>query len=234
VRLLKRSVGALPWWAAAVAAVVLLFITLDILHQGALASLDHAVSNQMRRWDLGHRPVKPAIYVLTLFGLRGSVLSVTVPLMVYMSWRSRTLEPMLRYIAALVILTIAVYALKYATGRTAPIHDMVHSRSGQSFPSGHIANSIIIWNLVWWTAGRSEMPAWFVRTLGTVRYAGPAAVVVGMTLLDYHWVSDFAGGACVAVIVLWVVLLPAWEQLARPLDQLSQRPRAPSAGGANN
>ena len=233
-RLLKRSAGAPPWWLAAVAAIALLFVTLDVLHHGAFTSLDHAVSRQMARWDLRDRPVKPAIYFLTLFGQRGSVLVVTVPLILYVSWRARTVEPLVRYAATLVIMTIAVYALKVATERTAPTVDSLHSSSGESFPSGHIANSILVSNLLWWTARRSDVPAWLVRTLDITRFAGPAAVVVGMTLLDYHWISDFAGGACVAVIVLWVVLLPAWEQLARPLDRLAQRRGAPSPGSAKN
>ena len=215
---LGRPDGAPPWWVGAAAVVVLLLVTLDVLHHGALTSFDHATSRQMVRWDLRDRPVKPLIYVLTLFGQRATVLGVTIPLIAYLAWRSRSVDPVFRYGVALALMTAVVYAVKSVTGRTAPVVDLVHA-GGASYPSGHVCNSMLVWGLLWATARGVHAPGPLVRVLTVLRIVGPAAVVVGMTLLDYHWISDFLGGASIALILLWLVLHPWWSRVTVPLDR---------------
>lgn len=198
--------------------VVLLLVTLDVLHHGVLTSVDHATARQMVRWDLRDRPVKPLIYVLTLFGQRATVLVVTIPAIAYLAWRARSIDPLFRYGLALVLMTAAVYAVKSVTERTAPVVDLVHA-GGASYPSGHICNAVLVWGVLWATARGVHAPDPLVRILTIVRIVGPVAVVVGMTLLDYHWISDFLGGASIALILLWLVLHPWWRWLTVPLDR---------------
>ena len=197
---------------------VLLVVTLDVLHHGVLTSFDHATSRQMVRWDLRHRPVKPLLYVFTLFGQRATVLGVTIPLIAYLAWRSRSVDPAFRYAVALVLMSAVVYAVKSVTGRTAPVVDLVHA-GGASYPSGHICNSVLVWGVLWATARGVHAHDLLVRILAVVRIVGPMAVIVGMTLLDYHWISDFLGGASIGLILLWVVLQPWWRWVTGPLDR---------------
>jgi membrane-associated phospholipid phosphatase len=209
----------IPVWLIVFALLILLLTSLDVANQGLLTDLDHAVGRQMVRWDLRHGWTKPLIYVLTLFGQRGTVLGVSIPLTGYLVWRQRSLEPLLRYAVALVLLTIAVYAIKDGLHRTAPPVDVVRTSAGASYPSGHIANAAIVWGTTWWSARQIDSEAMLTRVLNVVRWAGPVSVVIGMTLLNYHWISDFIAGACVAVVVLAVVTLPGWRRPARWADQ---------------
>jgi hypothetical protein len=215
---LARAGGIPPWWLAALAVAVLVLTTLDVAHHGALSHLDAAVSRRMIDWDLRHNHVaKPFIYVLTLFGQRGVVLSISIPVVCYLTWRTRSSEFLVRYLLALVLLTVTVYALKGTVIRPAPIpgkHDGM-----DSYPSGHLANAILVWGLVAWSAVRAGAAAALARALGIMRTIAPPAVFVGMTLLDYHWFSDFVGGACLGVILLPVVTLPIWSEVGEQIDR---------------
>jgi membrane-associated phospholipid phosphatase len=47
-----------------------------------------------------------------------------------------------------------------------------------------------------------------------------------MTLLDYHWISDFVGGACVGVVLLVLAQLPVWSGVGQRVDRvIRQRSR---------
>ncbi len=193
-------------------------MTADVLEHGLLTRVDHDVSRQMVHWNIRHSAAKPAVYVLTLFGQRGTVLGVTIPVIAWLTWRSRTSGPLMRYVVALVLLTVAVYALKDITERAAPPVDSLHLAGAASFPSGHLTNATLMWGVTWWSALSVGAEAPLVRVLGVIRFLGPVCVVIGMTLLDYHWISDFVAGLCVAVILLWVVLHPAWQSAVDRVD----------------
>jgi membrane-associated phospholipid phosphatase len=213
--------GPVPIWLVVLSAVVLVATTLDVANHGVLTTIDHAVSRRMVRLGVAHNVwAKRAIYVLTLFGQRGTVLVLTVPTVAYLVWRLRTIEPAVRYLLALPALTVAVYALKDTLHRTAPPVDMLHTADGASFPSGHLANAVLIWGVLWWCAHALGAPQPLTRVLGIVRVIGPISVVVAMTLLNYHWISDFIAGACVGVILLAGVTHPVWRRLARRFDRV--------------
>ena len=75
-----------------------------------------------------------------------------------------------------------------------------------------------------------------VLYLSVVDYKGPPATafstpeghnieydqsgtVIGMTLLDYHWQSDFAAGLCVGIITRSAVTLPQLATVSRAVDR---------------
>jgi hypothetical protein len=62
------------------------------------------------------------------------------------------------------------------------------------------------------------MPAPWPRIIDVLRWVAPFAVAVGMTLLNYHWLSDFVGGAAVGVLALAVASWPGWTSLAHRID----------------
>jgi membrane-associated phospholipid phosphatase len=216
-----------PWWLVGVAVVLHVLTTLDVAHHGVLIDLDNAVSRRMIDWDLRHNYVgRPLALALTLFGQRGLVLLITVPVIAYLTWRTRTSEFALRYLLALVLLTIVVYALKGTVTRPAPIPGPHDGRD--SYPSGHLPNAILVWGIVAWSAARAGAPAAVTRALRIVRTVGPGAVIVGMTLLNFHWISDFIGGACIGIALLPVVTLPIWADVAAGLDRrLPRRAHVP-------
>lgn len=209
----------LPGWVCLLAAVVLIAVTADVLAGGLLTRIDHAISGPMRDTGL-HDSRFPhyGLYFLTWFGQRGPVLLVSVPVFALLSWRMRSLEPLLRLIVAFLALAGVVYAMKYAIGRAAPPVDRLH-RSGLSYPSGHVANAILVWGLLAHQVARGLPGSRVLPALRVLSVVAPLAVVVGMTLLDYHWFTDFIGGAAVGVLLLALATVSQWSRIAERLDR---------------
>lgn len=213
-------------WLVLAAALVGLGVTADVLAGGMLTRFDHDVARLMGDWDIRRDPWPMRLtYLLTLFGQRGTVLVLTVPTVGYLSWRARSVDPALRYLLALLILTASVYAGKALTARSAPPVDALHTAAGASFPSGHIANAIIVWGTVAWSAARvPRAPDRLQQSLAMLPIVAPVAVFVGMTILDYHWFTDFVAGACVGIVGLRVVQLSFWQRGTAALDHILLRP----------
>lgn len=187
-------------------------VTADVLAGGLLTRLDHHLSHLTRDdWGLRYRSwPRRGLRLLTLFGQRGPILIVALPFAAWLAWRVRSIEPVARLVVALILLAGSVYALKYGIGRSAPPTDGLRVAGGQSFPSGHLANAVLVWGLVAWLAHRyaRAVPARLIAALDVVRFAGPVLVVVGMTLLDYHWLTDFIAGAALGVVLLRLATWP--------------------------
>ncbi len=223
---LRRRWGLIPIWLVGLSGLILIATTLDVLNRGALTAFDHQVSQHVVSWHVSHhRWIKRAIYVLTLFGQRGTVLVLTGPTVLYLTWRARSIDPVLRYVVALVALTVVVYAAKFGLGRTAPPVDLLHTDSGASYPSGHLANAVVTWWLVWWLARGIDPRSNLTRVLNAVRFIAPVCVIIGMTVLDYHWQSDFVGAACVGIILLAIATLPTFGRASAAIDRRWERSR---------
>jgi membrane-associated phospholipid phosphatase len=196
-------------------------VTADVLAGGLLTRLDHRISHVTRDdWGLRFETwPRRGLRALTLFGQRGPVLAIALPFTAWLVWRLRRWEPALRMGAALVLLTAVVYALKLGIARTAPPEDAIGTADGQSYPSGHLANAVLVWGLMAWLAARHAdvVPRLVRRALRWAALAGPALVLVGMTLLDYHWLTDFITGAALGAVLLWIVTAPLPRSL-RPSE----------------
>ncbi|HEY3631332.1 MAG TPA: phosphatase PAP2 family protein [Jatrophihabitantaceae bacterium] len=207
-------------WVAGLAGVILLLTILDIDHHGLLWHADRSVSNKMLDWDLrDDHTAKMWLSLLVRFGNRFYVLLVSIPVTLYLTWRARRSEFLVRYVVALVALTVAVYALKFTVTRYPPVIKVGETNRSISFPSGHLANGVLIPGLMAWSAIRAGAPVWLARALRALQVIAPLAIVVGMTLLDYHWMSDFVGGACVGVLLLLLAVLPVWTDVGRLIDR---------------
>ena len=209
------------WWAVGVALLILAAVVVDIRLTGPLDHLDHRIGARANNWDLRHRTVaRRALTVGLYFGQRGVVLPLSVALAGWQTWRARTAEPILRLIVAAVSLAVVVYAFKLGLARNAPIQDAhgVAAGQGASFPSGHMANAILLWGLANWSVRRWLSPARLRFAVRIGRWIAPIAIFVCMTLLNYHWLSDFIGGAAVGVILLALALWPQWAVAAEWLD----------------
>ncbi|MCW2533847.1 MAG: Phosphoesterase PA-phosphatase [Blastococcus sp.] len=201
------SVGRPPWWVLAVALVVGSLVTADLLTRGWLERMDLQVSEVISDWNLQDSAAFPFLWVLTQLGGRVAILAVLAVLVGYLAWRRHTWLPLVRVLIALGLLTVVVYAIKNGTGRTAPGFpgSFFFHEDGASFPSGHVANAVLMWGVARWQAVEYGLPLRVQRAFWVLSIAGPVVTGLAMISLDYHWVTDAVVGACVGLLLLGVV-----------------------------
>ncbi|WP_407697061.1 phosphatase PAP2 family protein, partial [Streptomyces dysideae] len=139
--------------------------------------------------------------ILVVAGQRGPTATAALAWLGWRSWRIRNPRPLLVFLTALVLLNVSVGAVKMSTGRLGPhyAHTIGSSevfRGGDIFPSGHTANSVVIWGTLAYLAPRHRKAA---ATLAAL-----AAIVVGLitVYLGTHWFSDALGGWVAGALVL--------------------------------
>ncbi len=199
--------GRPSWWLLLLALAVGSVVTVDLLTRGALERMDLWVSEIVSDWDLADSAAYPFVWLVTQLGGRGTILAVLAVLVGYLAWRRRTVLPLVRVLVALALLTIAVYALKHGTGRTAPAFpgSFFFTPDGASFPSGHVANAVLMWGVARWLAAEYGLPVRVQQAFRLLHVLGPLATAVAMVSLDFHWVTDAVVGAAVGVLLLGVV-----------------------------
>ena len=205
----RRSVsaGRPPWWLMLAALVVGGGVTADLLTRGFLERMDLRVSEIVSDWDLADSAAYPFVWVVTQLGGRVAILVVLAVLVGHLAWRRRTWLPLVRVLLALALLTLAVYAVKHATGRTAPGFpgSFFFHADGASFPSGHVANAVLMWGVARWQAVEYGLPLRVQQAFWLLGVVGPAATALAMVSLDFHWVTDAVVGACLGILLLGVV-----------------------------
>ena len=201
------SVGRPPWWLLVAALIIGSAVTADLLARGSLERMDLRVSEIVSDWQLRDSIAFYPVWVVTQLGGRASILIVLAVLVGYLAWRRHTWLPLVRVLVALALLTAAVYAIKQGIGRTAPafpgsyfFHD-----DGASFPSGHVANAVLMWGVARWLAVEYDLPAHVQRTFWFLAVVAPVVTALAMVSLDFHWVTDAVVGAAVGVLLLGVV-----------------------------
>jgi membrane-associated phospholipid phosphatase len=201
------SAGRPPWWLLLGALLVGGFVTVDLLTGGVLERMDLRVSEIVSDWRLSESAAYLFVWAVTQLGGRGTILVVLVVLVGYLAWSRRTLLPLVRVLVALALLTLAVYAMKHGIGRTAPAFpgSFFFTEDGVSFPSGHVANAVLMWGVARWQAVEYGLPMRVQRAFWVLSIAGPFATAIAMVSLDFHWVSDAVVGAAVGVLLLGVV-----------------------------
>ena len=200
------TVGRPPWWAIAGALLVGVVVTVDLLGGGVLEAIDLRTAEVVASWGLRDSAAYPLFWLLTQAGGRGFLLAVLAYLVGWLAYRQRTLRPLLRVLVALGILTVVVYGLKYGTGRTAPAYPGSYfHRGGASYPSGHVANAVLMWGVARWQAVEYCLAASWQRALRLLSLFAPVATGLAMVSLNFHWVTDAIVGAALGVVLLGVV-----------------------------
>ena len=201
------SAGRPPWWSMLTAVLIGSLVTVDLLTGGALERVDLRVAEVVGRWDLKHSVGYPAVWLGTQLGGRGTLLVVLAATVGYLVWRRHTWAPLVRVLVALALLTASVYALKYGTGRTAPAFpgSYFFTPGGASFPSGHVANAVLMWGMARWLAVEYGLPARVQYAFRLLHVVGPVGTAVAMVSLNFHWVTDAIVGAAVGIVLLGVV-----------------------------
>ncbi|WP_149827812.1 phosphatase PAP2 family protein [Streptomyces tailanensis] len=190
----------------ALTAGVYVAVFLAVLTRSPLLEFDWRVAmwRPYKQWP------QPAEFldVLVVAGQRGPTAAVALAWLGWRFWRSRNPRPLLVFLTALLLLNASVGAVKLGTGRLGP--GRAHAigsdelfRGGDMFPSGHTANSVVVWGALAYLATRHRRAAGALAAL--------AALVVGLTTvyLGYHWFSDALGGWAAGALVL--LALPRCE-----------------------
>jgi membrane-associated phospholipid phosphatase len=201
------SAGRPPWWLVLASVVVAGLVSANILLRGSLERWDLRVSEIVSDWGLRDSDAYPAVWVLTQVGGRVTILVVLAGLVGHLAWRRRTLLPLVRVLVALALLTAVVYAIKWGTGRTAPGFpgSFFFHEDGASYPSGHVANAVLMWGVARWQAVEYRLPLRVQRTFWALAVIGPVVTGLAMVSLDFHWVTDAVVGAAVGIVLLGVV-----------------------------
>lgn len=203
----RVTVGRPPWWLLVLSLLVAGLVTADLLAGGVSERLDLEVSEVVDGWGLADSSTYPAVWLVTQLGGRVTILVVLAGLVGWLAWRRRTLLPLVRVVVAVVLLTAVVYGLKHGIGRTAPrfpgsyfFHD-----DGRSFPSGHVANAVLMWGVARWQAVEYRLPGGVQRVFWWLSVVGPVATAVSMVSLNFHWITDAVVGGAVGILLLGVV-----------------------------
>jgi len=211
------------------------WLTLDLILQGPASAFDEFVSDAVGKWEVGDNDFRYGICwtITQIGGQRALILIVMAVLVSYLCWTRKTLQPLVRTLVALLLLTVTVYAFKYGLGRTAPAYpgSYLH-RGGQSYPSGHTANAVLMWGLATWLAVYYGLPVRVQRSFAALFVLSPLASAVTMLLLNFHWVTDLVTGAAVGIVLLWLLHLIFDGRLGQwtgTSDSRTQRRTAPKA-----
>lgn len=201
------SAGRPAWWLTVGALLVGGLVTADLFTRGWLERMDLEVSEVVSDWGLQESWSYPLVWLVTQLGGRVTILVVLAVLVGHLAWRRRTILPLVRVLVALALLTAVVYAVKWGTGRTAPGFpgSFFFHEDGASFPSGHVANAVLMWGVARWQAVEYCLPARVQRAFWWLSVVGPVATGAAMVSLDFHWVTDAVVGAAVGIVLLGVV-----------------------------
>lgn len=185
--------------------VALTCLLMVLIHQvvggGVMVDVDRAAANLARRVA----PSRDILLVLDKLALRGLILVVCIPLLVWLSRKERTWIPLWGFLLVLVFQTGITGSLKVAIGRTFPYQgDMLLDTDSLAFPSGHATNAMALWGFVlWWVSdARREYRRAAVMALGSI------LVIAGATswLLRTHWLTDLVAGYVIGCIALGTVV----------------------------
>jgi membrane-associated phospholipid phosphatase len=201
------STGRPQWWLLVGALVVGAAVTADLLSRGPLERLDLRISEVVSDWGLRDSSAFPFVWVVTQVGGRVTILVVLSVLVGYLAWRRRTWLPLVRVLTALALLTVVVYGIKHGTGRTAPGFpgSFLFHEDGASFPSGHVANAVLMWGVARWQAVEYGLSQGAQRAFWALSVLGPVVTGLAMVSLDFHWATDAVVGGAVGILLLSVV-----------------------------
>ena len=189
---------------AAGALVLYVGIRLDVANNGSLSAGVDPWVRSIIRLDAGL--IHTGSELVTLLGGL-PVLVLVVLASIVLCVRAGRLQDAVFIPAAFVVCEVLVQAAKELAGRARPDDAMALN----SFPSGHAANSLFVWGLLFfvaiqWPLRRVDRPQWTDARPWLATMA--VAIPVGMTriVLDHHWFTDVMAGWALGLTLLMVAL----------------------------
>lgn len=190
--------------SVAVLTVVVAFMTWQVVAYEWFAQADYRAVQTARRLV----PDKGIFKYTVSFGLRGALLTVFIPLLLWVSRKRRTWTPIVGFVIVLLFETGMTGALKLSVGRELPWQSwplMGRLETGElGFPSGHATNVPALIGYVMW---------YFTPPRSTIRKVGWSilallAVLVNISswLIRTHWPTDLYAGNAIGLIALITVI----------------------------
>jgi membrane-associated phospholipid phosphatase len=218
------------WLLPAGLLAVLVFLTVNVLANGPLVTMDQHIRQTVQGWAhaaawrwLAGSPHAPA-QLITDLGRETVAVPVLAVVAAVLAIRGRTLRPVLVAAASVVLLLITVIPAKIIIARPGPGSTALASGSWGYFPSGHTSIACVCYSMAVFLliAGR---PGWVRR----VTLAGLAAVwlLVGVALVwcDYHWATDVLAGWALSALIVWLALRAPLPRRPLPRRLLPRRLR---------
>jgi membrane-associated phospholipid phosphatase len=216
------------WWLDLVLLAAFAALTVA-LARGHLLALDQHVAD----WVDLHRPA-PLFWlarVLNFLGQGGWVLMpLAILLAALVTWRRRSVRPLVVFGAAFVLTSITIGPLKIWLQRAAPhfqgpdkvslFNAWALGDKGQSYPSGHVVNALVWYGVIALLASallrsfdRAPLSA---RANAALRVLPPAVVLFTTTYLGYHWVTDSVAGLVLGLILTRLMARVTWDAVWLP------------------
>ena len=188
------------------ACLVLAILIQQVVSRGALSDFDKTARETARDLNAPH----DFFSVTVMFGLRGIILTICLPILGWVSWKRRSWIPIAGFFLVLLLETGIAGALKISVGRIFPYqyenfwNRMMIGQDEMAFPSGHAANCVALWGYV----------AWYFTQAGSIqRRVGIwlvtlASCIVGVSswLIRTHWPTDLVAGYAVGLAALLAVI----------------------------
>ncbi len=188
------------------ACLVLAILIQQVVSRGTLSEFDRSAREVAREINAPH----DFFSVTVMFGLRGIILTICLPILGWLSWKRRSWVPIAGFVIVLLLETGIAGALKISVGRIFPYQyenfwsRMMIGQDEMAFPSGHAANCVALWGYV----------AWYFTYAGTrarrtaLQLVVIASLIVGVSswLIRTHWPTDLVAGFAVGAISLLAVI----------------------------
>ncbi|MEY2966232.1 MAG: hypothetical protein RLY50_282 [Actinomycetota bacterium] len=181
----------------AACSIVLAYLTWQIASRGWLWHFDQSAITFARALDVDRHLFE----ITVMFGLRGLIVTLTLPVLVWISWTRRSWIPVGGFLVVLAFETGIVGALKMALERPFPYRGKLLLEAPLlAFPSGHAANSVALWGYLAWFFTRG-VPH---KRATARRFVMVAAATTGVSswLIRTHWPSDLLAGFAIGGIAL--------------------------------
>jgi membrane-associated phospholipid phosphatase len=184
------------------AIIALIVMTADILLEGSLRAFDGTVSEIFdTRAGLS---LRSGLVFLAFISEDKYAVGLVIIVLLAATVTARSLRPALTVVGTMAANYVVIEVMKFAFGRTAPdTGEDLFGVDALSYPSGHSANTIIIWTLLL----RIVFGLWgdrigFLSTpMRRFAVVSLLAVVFGMSLvgLNYHWLTDIVAGWLIGI-----------------------------------
>ncbi|GEM_PF-200547 len=218
-RLDRPTRTRLSWWVDAGLVAGFTGLTLALAH-GHLLDLDLAV----RDWSDAHRPyvAELAAHGLNYVGQGSPLAVISLGIAIWLSRRRHSIRPVLPVVVAYLGLGFFVGPFKKYLDRAAPHnYDVAHPErffsypDGLSYPSGHVANTVVWYTILILLLGGLLSARW-----QRILWLAPPAIVVVMTVyLGYHWVTDSIAGLLLGLLLARLLRRVPWDDLPLPLGR---------------
>ncbi len=190
----RWSLRIVTFW---VTAAVYALVTIGVVFKSPLLDMDEWFYGLHLHVD--HPAYNRFVLDYVMLGQRGPATLVFLPYFIWVAWHTRSSRPLVMLGTALLLLNVSVGVVKLLTGRLGPqqtrlVHEILVG--GDIYPSGHVANTVVLYGLVAWITLRHRR--WVI--------AGGVFVIVTVSLgtvyLNTHWFTDVIGGWLAGALVL--------------------------------